>query len=284
MRKSLLVIVTILAVVAFWIPTGLQAQTFADTISMFGPGNCGGNVSANFVVGAAAGAGTGLQAVGTALTPVYQAASSGAATDIISCAFSGMSRTQPSKGLNSIQGVVFFYGIVTTAATSESAPACTLLTMPAPGAAETASTAAGTSQPVTSVPVIASANLGPVTTGQFFSTYLSFTTPPALNGPYTAIQCAFTFVQGGAAAMQVNTPGGIVFTNNTISWIKQHGHDEAIAAMTQHGISRETAQLVYAHYAPKDVKAMADLAVYNLQRKGPAVIAKLDDRISYGPR
>jgi hypothetical protein len=236
---------------AFCMPVGLQAQTFADTISVFGPGNCGGNVSAAFVVGAAAGAGTGLQAVGTAFAPVYQAASSGAATDIISCGFSAMSRTQPGKGLNAIQGIAFFYGIVTTNATSENAPTCIAQTFPSPGAAETASVAAGTSLPVTSVPVIGSANLTAVTTGQFYTTYLSFTTPPALNGPYGGISCSFSFGQTGAAAMQFNTPGGIIFTNNTVAWLKRHGRGLAVDAMVRQGISKQAANLIYAHYVAK---------------------------------
>lgn len=272
---------------AFWVPTGLQAQTFADTISVFGPGNCGGNVSAAFVVGAAAGAGTGLQAVGTAFAPVYQVASSSTATDIISCGFGGMSRTQPSKGLNAIQGVAFFYGIVTTTATSESAPTCIAQTYPAPGAAETASTAAGTSLPVTSVPVIGSANLTAVTTGQFYTTFLSFTAPPALNGPYGGISCSFSFGQTAASAMQVNTPGGIIFTNNTVAWLKRHGHGLAVDAMVRQGLSRQSAELIFAHYVPKNAKAQQFMESYNKHGAGGVPIPpklELAGLVSHGPR
>lgn len=265
---------------AFWIPTGLQAQTFADTISVFGPGNCGGNVSAAFVVGAAAGAGTGLQAVGTAFAPVYQVASSSTATDIISCGLGGMSRTQPGKGLNAIQGVAFFYGIVTTTATSENAPTCIAQAFPVPGAAETASVAAGTNLPVTSVPVIASANLAAVTTGQFFTTYLSFTTPPALNGPYGGISCSFSFGQTAASAMQVNTPGGIIFTNNTVAWLRRHGHGLAVDAMVRQGISRQSAEMIFAHYVPRNPKAKAFMEAYARQKRDSVTLAML----SYGPR
>ena len=259
-----------------------HAQTFGDTISIFGPGNCGGNVSANFVVGAAAGAGTGLQAVGTAFTPVYQVSSSAAATDIISCAFSGMSRSAPTKGLTAIQGVAFFYGPVTTAPTSESAPTCVTLQMPNPGAAETPSVAAGTTVANTSIPVIGSANLTAVTTGQFYTTFLSFGTPPSLNGLYKTMQCAWTFVQGAAAAMVVNTPGGIVFTTNTVAWLKNHSHDGAVNAMLEYGISRETAELIFAHYRPRNLKARTFMARYEARQR-ERMLAKLEDVVTAGP-
>lgn len=271
MKKHILFFVLAIAMALAALPSG--AQSLSDTIDIIGPGNCGGNVSANFVVGAAAGAGTGLQAVGTAFTPVYQAASSAAATDIISCAFPGMSRTTPGKGMNSVAGIAFFYGPVTTAPTSESAPTCVSLAMPVPATGEVASVAAGTAIAQTSIPVIGSANLTAVTTGQFFTTYLAFTTPPALNGLYGTIQCAFTFVQAAASAMQVNTPGAIIFTTNTITWLKHHGHDGSVNAMVRQGISKETAELIFAHYRPANAKAKAFMAEY--RRKGLALDAKL---------
>lgn len=250
-----------------------HAQSLGDTIVFGGPGNCGGNVSANFVVGAAAGAGTGLQAVGTNFTPVYQVSSSAAATDIISCGFGGMSRTTPGKGLNAVAGIAFFYGIVTTTATSENAPICAIQTMPAPGAAETASAAAGTVVPQTSIPVIGSANLIAITTGQFYTQFLAFTTAQAFNGLYQSFSCSFSFGQAGAAAMVVNTPGYVVFTTNTIVWLKQHGHDGAVAGLRGLGISKETAELIFAHYVPKDAKAKAYMAMYNARQAAKVTLA-----------
>jgi hypothetical protein len=257
-------------------------QSFGDTIVFGGPGNCGGNVSANFVVGAALGAGTGLQAVGTNFTPVYQVSSSGAATDIISCGFSGMSRTTAGKGLNGVAGIAFFYGVVTTTATSQNAPVCAIQTMPAPGAAETASVAAGTVVPQTSIPVIGSANLIAITTGQFYTQFLSFTTQQQLNGLYQSFSCSFSNAQAAAAAMVVNTPGYVVFTTNTIAWMKKHGHDNSVDAMMRHGMSKETSELVFANYFPKDKKGQEYVAAYNARREAQTW-AKMEDRISYGP-
>jgi hypothetical protein len=275
--------VWLLAVLCLPINPLLHAQSLADTIVFGGPGNCGGNVSATFVVGAAAGAGTGLQAVGTNFTPVYQAASSGAATDIISCGFGGMSRSTAGKGLNAVSGIAFFYGIVTTTATSENAPVCAIQTMPAPGAAETASAAAGTVVAQTSIPVIGSANLIAITTGQFYTQFLAFTAPQAFNGLYQSFSCSFSFGQSAAAAMQVNTPGYIVFTTNTITWLKQHGHDKSVDAMLRMGISRETSELIFAHYVPRNRKAQAYMATYQIRHE-LNLDAKLSDLVSFGAR
>lgn len=259
-------------------------QSFGDTLSVIGPGNCAPNVSATFVALAAAGAGTGPAAVGTALTPTMQASSSGAATDTISCDLTGMTRATTGKGMNSVAGIAFFYGIVTTTATSESAPACVSLSFPVPSTSETASTAAGTALTVTSIPVVASANLTAVTTGQFYTTYLAFSTPPALPIStliYSKIICSFAFGQTAASAMVVNTPGAIVFTTNTIAWMKRHGHDASVDAMLHVGMSRETAELTFAHYQPKDRKAQEYVARY--EARHDHTLAALGEQVSYGP-
>lgn len=274
-----------LAILALSFCFTLQArgQTFGDTIWDIPPGACAPSVSAAYVVGAAAGIGSVPSAVGTAFTPVAQAASSAAATDTISCDLGGMTRTAAGKGLGPIFGFAFYYGIVTTAATSQSAPTCVSLAPPTPAAGETASVAAGTAIPVTVIPVVGSANLGPVTVGQFFTTFVSFTTPnSALSGAlYAKVQCSFSFVQGAASAMVMNSPGGAVFTSQTISWLKHHSHDKAVLAMMQVGISHESAELIFAHYRPRNPKAIAYMARYQ-QRQG-ATVARLGENTTWGP-
>jgi hypothetical protein len=193
----------------------LHAQN-ADSFWNLGPGQCSGSPSANAVAPTgAAGIGTGWTTQGTSFLPVFQVSSSAAATDTITCAIDCASRTTAGKGCT-IFGFNFNYGILTTAATSESAPVCGQITsIPPPSAAETPSTVAPVGITVTAVPVIGSANLGTTTAGALLSQYVAF---PAggvsLNGPYQKIVCTFAFGQTAAAAMVVYTPGGTIFGVN----------------------------------------------------------------------
>jgi hypothetical protein len=186
-----------------------------DSIWDLTPGAIAGTASANFVVCAAASTGTCPTVTGANLAPVQQVASSAAATHTYGWDVSCNSRTAAGKGCT-VFGVAFYYGIQTTAATSMGAPACNIITLPVPAAAETASTVAGTNIPLTAQPVVGSANLATTTAGAFFTEYLVFTTPQPLNGPFQKIHCTLTLVQGAAAAMVSNSPGGTVFGVNTI--------------------------------------------------------------------
>lgn len=234
-----------------------HAQSFADTVINIGPGNCAGGASANGVAPTGVvSIGTGLTVVGTANAPVFQVASSAAATDTVTCDLTcPQERTTFGKGCSSFIGFAFFYGIVTTTATSESAPACVTVAPPPPGAGETASAAAGTAVAVTALPVVGSANLTAITTGQFYTQYISFNTPPSLpttaGTVYQKLFCSFAFGQTAGSAMQVNTPGGLIFTTYTLTWFRHHKRGEAIDAMQRMGISRETAGLIFARYGVK---------------------------------
>lgn len=194
--------------------TRANAQ-IADSIWDLPYGNTAGTASANFVVCAAASIGTCPTVTVANLVPVFQVASSAAATHTWGFTVTCPSRTAAGKGCT-VFGVAWYYGIQTTAATSMGAPSCNIITLPAPAAGETASTAGGTNIPLTAQPVVGSANLGTTTAGSFFTEYLVFTTPQPLNGPYQKIQCTLTLVQGAAAAMITNSPGGTVFGVNTI--------------------------------------------------------------------
>lgn len=200
---------------AFQLPSA-GTQTNADMAWPFFAGSCGGSASANpVVVTGANGVGTGLISIGASLAPVFQVSSSAAATDTISCRIECPTRTGFARQCV-VNGISFMYGIVTTTATSESTPACQTDTYAAPITAQTASTVAGTNIPLTSVPSTATANLAAVTAGQFYNTYLVFTTPVTLN-TYQDIRCTFAFGQTAGSAMTFQTPGGYAFGSATVN-------------------------------------------------------------------
>lgn len=212
MKKFLMSILFFCALVGSLQAQINNPQTNADQVWPF---LCTGQASANFVALAAAGAGTGWQAIGANPAMVYQVATSAAATHNWSCRVECPTRTSSGKGCV-VQGISWAYGIQTTAATSEGAPACQILTMPNPAAGESASTVAGTNIPLTSIPVVGSANLGTTTAGAFFNTFLIFTTPQTV-GQYQAITCSLSLVQGAASAMQTNSPGGWAFGSAVVN-------------------------------------------------------------------
>lgn len=204
---------SLVAAIAFCLPLSAQVS---DSIWNVGPGNCSGSPSANAVAPTgAAGIGTGFTTQGTSFLPVFQVSSSAAATDTISCTLDCPSRTAANKGCTMF-GFAFYYDILTTTATSESAPACGVITAPVPSAAETSSPVAPVNAPVTAQPVVGSANLTADTAGKLLTQYVSFTTPLALNGPFQKVVCTFAFGQTGASAMVVYTTGGTIFGVNAI--------------------------------------------------------------------
>lgn len=254
-RFNLFAIVLTLAL-SFAVAPQSQAQTFADTITMLTGAHCPGSATAGVgvVYNGIPNVGTGLMVLTTPFAPVYQVQTTGAASTVtftcdIPCV--GL-RTTIGKGCTSISGIAFIYGVQTTTLTSENAPVCGTVAFPAPAAAETPSTVAFVSVPVTALPVIGSANLGTTTAGAFVTQYAAITTPPSLptaaGTVYQKIFCSFSFGQTAASAEVINTPGAIVFTTNTVSWLRRHKRGEAVAAMMKEGIYRPTAELIYAHY------------------------------------
>jgi hypothetical protein len=190
----------------------------SDSIWPVPSGACPGSATAGVgvVYNGIPAVGTGLMVLTTPFAPVYQVQSTAAASTItFTCELACPSRTSVGKGCT-VFGFNFNYGIQTTAATSENAPVCGTVTFPAPAATETPSTVAFVNAPVTAQPVIGSANLGLTTAGAFFSQYVVFTTPLALNGPFQKAFCTFSFGQTAAAAQVVNTPGGTIFGVNTV--------------------------------------------------------------------
>lgn len=233
-----------------------QAQTFADTITMLTGAHCPGSATAGVgvVYNGIPNVGTGLMVLTTPFAPVYQVQTTGAASTVtftcdIPCV--GL-RTTAGKGCTAIAGLAFIYGVQTTALTSENAPVCGTVSFPVPAAAETPSTVAFVSVPVTALPVIGSANLSTTTAGAFVTQYVAITTPPALPSAagvvYQKIFCTLSFAQSAASAEVINTPGAIVFTTNTVSWLRRHKHSEAVDAMIRQGIQKSTAELIYAKY------------------------------------
>jgi len=208
MRKTLYTFAIAVMALCFAVqPVRAHAQ-IADALENI---TCTGSPSANAVAPTGAeGVGTGFTTVGASHVSVFQVASSAAATHNWSCLLQCPTRMAAQKGCT-VLGFAFYYGIQTTAATSEGAPSCGLITLPNPAAGETASTVAPVASTVTAQPVVGSANLGTTTAGAFFNQYVSFNTPLALNGPYQVAVCNFSLVQGGAAAMQSNSPGGTMF-------------------------------------------------------------------------
>lgn len=233
-----------------------NAQTFADTITMLTGAQCPGSATAGtgVVYNGIPAVGTGLMVLTTPFAPVYQTqTTAGAATITNTCDIPCVGlRTTVGKGCTAVAGIGFIYGVQTTPATSENAPVCGFVTFPAPAAAETPSTVAFVNAPVTALPVIGSANLGLTTAGAFVTQYAAITTPPSLPSAagvvYQKLFCTFSFAQAAAAAQIINTPGAIVFTTNTVSWLRKHKHGPAVDAMLHMGINKSTAELIYAHY------------------------------------
>lgn len=206
MRKTLYALaIAVMAVCFVAQPAHAQIADALENVT------CTGSPSANAVAPTGAeGVGTGFTTVGASHVSVFQVSSSAAATHNWSCLIQCPTRMAAQKGCT-VLGFAFYYGIQTTAATSEGAPSCGVITLPVPGASETASTVTPVASTITAQPVVGSANLGTTTAGAFFTQYVSFNTPLALNGPYQVAVCNFSLVQGGAAAMATNSPGGTMF-------------------------------------------------------------------------
>jgi hypothetical protein len=257
--KILTLVLALCAFIGIGLPAAAQfpgPQSFADTLIPVTAGQCPGSVTAGVgvVYNGIPAVGTGLMVLTTPFAPVYQTQSTGAAsTSTFTCEIPCPMRSTFGRGCSSIMGFAFFYGVQTTAATSENAPVCGTVAFPVPGAAETPSTVAFVNAPVTAVPTVGTANLGLTTAGAFVNQFVSITTPislPTAAGTiYQKLFCTFSFGQTAAAAQVINTPGGVAFTTNTIGWMRKHGKHESVDAMVRYGIDPKAATAIWDHYS-----------------------------------
>jgi hypothetical protein len=238
-------------------------QSFADTLIPITAAQCPGSATAGVgvVYNGIPAVGTGLMVLTTPFAPVYQVQTTAAAATItIGCEIPCPGRSSFGKGCSAIAGFAFYYGVQTTAATSENAPVCGTVAFPVPAAAETPSTVAFVSVPVTTIPVIGSANLGLTTAGGFVTQYVSITTPPSLPTAagtiYQKLFCTLSFAQAAAAAQVINTPGGVAFTTNTIAWLRKHP-GTALDALAHIGIDRKDGKAILALYRVRGFKKVA---------------------------
>lgn len=215
----------------FWQCVGLTWVNVIDGVMMVGPGNCfyttsGGTFAAQSNVGVTGTTGLGLvaSAAGVASLPVMEVSTtnSGTATNTLSCTIPIPSRVNIAKGVEVVDAT-FFYGVYQNAAGTQVAVLAsgtmngqavfTTVTMPVPGASETASTVlpvrwdAGT---LLITPVVASANVSALTVGQFDSVKFTPATALAMTSDLTVYEVNLTILCTATTATSIATPGVLV--------------------------------------------------------------------------
>lgn len=149
---------------------------------------------------------------GASFTPALLASTTaaGASNDTLTCMVLPPTDLTAGRGIT-VNDVVVFYGVQTTALTSLGAPTLGTITFPAAGTAETPSAVAPvTAGAVTVTPVVGSANLGLTTAGAFFSEKVALNTPVTFTTDLQYLYFAQIFAQSAAAAQIVNVPGLVV--------------------------------------------------------------------------
>lgn len=199
-----------------------------DALEWVGPGNCAYSTSGGTLTtptfGAAGNTALGLINASSAITPVYQVATtnSGTATNTITCAIPVPSRANIARGVF-VADVTFFYGVqqtglgtqavVLASGTMNAQAVFTTITMPAAGTSETASTVTPVrwdSGTLTLLPTVANFNVATTTAGAFYSEKFTPATPMSMNTDLTGYYVNFTVLETATSASTVNTPGFLV--------------------------------------------------------------------------
>ena len=175
------------------------------------PGSCALAISGGTLTGT-----NGLQVVGTSNTPVNLAATTTATeTTTVTCHITFNSRTTASKGMQ-LNDVTLIYGNSVGNTATCNAPTLNTITLPTPGAAETASPVAPVSiGAVTVTPVVGSCNVTAITAGQFYSEKIALNSAYPVSTDFTDILFQQSFVGPAAASYTFYVGGLIAHVSNT---------------------------------------------------------------------
>lgn len=212
-----------------WACTGSQWLNVIDSYQWVPASACiaaGSTATAQTLYGVAGTTGLGNIPTGASAIPVYQYASTAGTSHNYACQIPVPTRTNLSRGAYLVDAT-FYYGVQQTLLPTQAATLAsgffngttvfTTITMPTPGAAETASTVTPVRADAGSLlitPPVASFNVALTTAGAFDSVKFTPATPIALTSDFTGYYMNVNFLVT-TGVMTTNTPGFVVHYRTT---------------------------------------------------------------------